>query len=68
MSSLLERLGNFISSFHQRYEEFKRPRIPMNLLVSKDPEPIKHHVNIPESNTPKSITNINEHMSELFRP
>ena len=71
MSSILERLGNFLVSFQQRYEEYKRPRIPVNLLKSKEtilvkPEP---NSNLPEVNTPKPLVNIEENMiGEYFRP
>ena len=66
MSSILERIGNFFSSFHQRYEEFKRLRIPLNLLKSKEPDTVKREVNLPEENTPKP--NEENHLGEFFRP
>lgn len=71
MSSVLERIGNFFNSFQKRYEEYKRPRIPANLLKSKETilvksEPIS---NLPETNTPKPVINLEENMiGEYFRP
>lgn len=66
MSSLLERLGNFLVSFQQRYEEYKRPRIPLNLLKSKEPNTVKRDVILPEVNTPKPTEE--NHLGEFFRP
>lgn len=73
MSGILERLGNFFTNFHQRYEEYKRPRIPVNLLRSKDtilikPEPaIKSK--LPDASTPKPVVNLEENIiGEYFRP
>jgi hypothetical protein len=69
MSSVLERIGNFFVSFHQRYEEYRRPRIPLNLLKSKEPDTVKREVTLPEVNTPKPVVNIDENIiGEFFRP
>jgi hypothetical protein len=65
MFNILERLGNFITSFQQRYEEFKRPRVPLNLLKSKEPDTVKREVNLPD-NTPKPDEE--NHLGEFFRP
>ena len=69
MSSIFERLGKFITSFHERYEEYKRPRVPVNLLKSKEPDTVKREASLPEVNTPKPVVNIEENMiGEYFRP
>jgi len=65
MFNIVERLGNFITSFQQRYEEFKRPRVPLNLLKSKEPDTVKREVNLPD-NTPKPDEE--NHLGEFFRP
>ena len=66
MSTIINRLTSFISLFHQRYEEYKRPRIPLNLLKSKEPETVKRDVVLPELNTPKPADE--NHLGEFFRP
>ena len=69
MSSILERLGNFLVSFQQRYEEYKRPRIPLNLLRTKEPDTVKRDVTLPEVNTPKPVIKLEENvLGEFFRP
>ena len=69
MSSLLERLENFLVSFQQRYEEYKRPRIPLNLLKSKEPDTVRREVTLPEINTPKPEIKSEENLlGEFFRP
>jgi len=67
MSSILERLGMFLSSFQQRYEEYNRPRIPLNLFGSKEPTHVKKEPSLPDVETPKLPVE-SQNITELFRP
>lgn len=67
MSSILQRIGTFFSSFKEKYDDFKRPRIPVNLLKSKEPD-IKRDVILPEVNTPRVEPKDENVIGEFFRP